>query len=208
MRIPAQYPLVVGNCQEIDENGVPIRYYSDAPKEREQIIRCSVLIPQPSVFFSRHLLDKFGYLDETLDLSMDYDFFLRATAAYSFLHVPITLSRIRYHAQNKTAHFFLEMVEQILTVSRRYWGPSHRLNYWSRSLRARKVRSWAHLKIACGASRIHTLSPLPHLWSAFRAYPPSLLSRAALSLFARSLIGNRRVDRIAHRLRQLPQAWR
>ncbi len=61
------------------------------------------IIPQPTVFMRRSLLDRVGLLDETLHMSMDYDLWLRATATGPVDYLPgPPLATARVHEDAKT----------------------------------------------------------------------------------------------------------
>jgi glycosyltransferase involved in cell wall biosynthesis len=184
-------PLLIGDCLCLDEQDRRLRSYVGAPQTREDIVRCRVVLPQPSIFFARHLFDRFGYLDESLDLSMDYEFFLRVASAHAFRYIPHVLSIIRAHPENKTAKDFLPMVKQILYVSRRYWGSPGTPAYWGRFIRAQQVRAWAYLK---AADREYPLSQKRALFLLARMglhYPPNIFSRTSMSLLARAVLGDK-----------------
>lgn len=71
-------------------------------------------IGQPSAFFRRSLLERFGYLDPSYHYAMDHEFWLRvASRGASFRHIKHFLSKYRYHSDSKTVDaaekFFSEM---------------------------------------------------------------------------------------------------
>jgi glycosyltransferase involved in cell wall biosynthesis len=64
-----------------------------------------LMIPQPSAFWRRSAYDSIGGLNDNYDYCMDYDLFLRLSAAYpgKFLHLQEPLSVFRLHSDSKTA---------------------------------------------------------------------------------------------------------
>jgi glycosyltransferase involved in cell wall biosynthesis len=184
-------PILIGDCLCLDEHGESLRTFVGAPQTLEDIIQCRVVLPQPSIFFARYLFERFGYLEESLDLSMDYEFFLRVASTYPFRYIPHTLSIMRDHPENKTTRAFLPMVKQILSVSRRYWGSPHTPAYWGRFFRAQQVQSWACLK---AADREYPLNPkcaFSLLALMGLHYPPNIFSRTSMSLLARTVLGDK-----------------
>lgn len=58
---------------------------------------------QPAVFFKKKVLDKIGFLDETLTYAMDWDFFLRMKRNCKMFHLPKVLATYRIHRHSKTS---------------------------------------------------------------------------------------------------------
>jgi glycosyltransferase involved in cell wall biosynthesis len=58
--------------------------------------------PQPALFFRRRLLERVGYFDEDLHLTMDYDFWLRAAALGPIRGLPGLLAVYRFHGASKS----------------------------------------------------------------------------------------------------------
>ena len=127
---------------------------------------------------------------------MDYEFFIKATSLQWFTYIPAVLSFMRIRPDNKTSTHFLSMVEQILSVSRRYWGSPLSLRYWSLLLRSFQVRSWAHLRIADSALKKNRKTVLINLWLSFKSFPPSIFSRSSISMLARVLFGYDWIDSV------------
>lgn len=57
---------------------------------------------QPSVFWRREVLDRVGFLNETLHYAMDYEYWLRIARHYRFHDAGLTLSRAHVHPAAKT----------------------------------------------------------------------------------------------------------
>ncbi|WP_052323758.1 glycosyltransferase family 2 protein [Flavihumibacter sp. ZG627] len=58
--------------------------------------------PQPSMFFRREVYEELGGLDESLNYSMDFDLWLRASKKFKFRVTPGVLSNYRVHTNSKT----------------------------------------------------------------------------------------------------------
>jgi len=58
--------------------------------------------PQPSIFFSKHILDRVGPLDETLNYAMDLDLWLKMAKHTRFNYVDRNLSFYLIHAASKS----------------------------------------------------------------------------------------------------------
>jgi glycosyltransferase involved in cell wall biosynthesis len=92
---------VYGDSWWIDEDGnriapYPVRDFDRALLERE------CFLCQPATFFRREPFENVGGLDPDLNLTFDYDFWLRLTRTYSMHRIDPTLADSRMHRANKT----------------------------------------------------------------------------------------------------------
>jgi glycosyltransferase involved in cell wall biosynthesis len=90
-----------GDADHIDEQDRVIEPYPTEPWSYERLIETCFLC-QPSVFFRRSLVEKFGYLDDTLKYCMDYELWLRCTSQTDFFYIPQKLAGSRLYKENKT----------------------------------------------------------------------------------------------------------
>jgi glycosyltransferase involved in cell wall biosynthesis len=108
--------LVYGWASSIDENG---NKTSDKLWRAPAFDLCELLqgdyIPQPTIFFRRSLLDRIGFLNESLHFSFDYEFLLRASVVTDFRLIPQYLAAVRSHSATKSStgeeQFFEEEYE-------------------------------------------------------------------------------------------------
>ena len=66
------------------------------------VLKCENLIPQPSAFIRRSVLDNTGHLDPSYYYFMDWDFWLRAGIRNRIDYFPELLSTYRLHQESKT----------------------------------------------------------------------------------------------------------
>lgn len=92
---------VYGNAWWIDESGSPIAPYPVRDFERGLMER-ECFICQPASFIRREPFENAGGLDPDLDLTFDYDFWLRLTRTYSLRRIDAPLAHSRMHRANKT----------------------------------------------------------------------------------------------------------
>lgn len=121
--------------------GHAIRVHADGRKPdilkgrfagRERLLRFWMghHMPQSSIFWRRELLDEVGYLDESEDLVMDFDYWVRIADKYNFENVDHILSGTTYHSGAKTADGYRRYQRRMREISPRYWGNPLSPRYW------------------------------------------------------------------------------
>lgn len=93
---------IYGRCSLVDEMGQIIGFYRTEPFRYEALVDRNI-IAQPALFFRRSLFERFGPLDETLGLAMDYEYWLRSSRLAKFVYVPEVFAAYRIHPAAKTA---------------------------------------------------------------------------------------------------------
>ena len=78
-------------------------------------------LSQPAVFFRRCVVDRWGLLDESLQYTMDYEYWLRvARGGARFAYLPMTLAGARLHPETKTSSRGLDLYTELHPMLRRY----------------------------------------------------------------------------------------
>ncbi len=112
--------VVYGNGVHVDEQGDEIAPYPTQDFDRDALMR-RCFICQPAAFISRSALEQVGLLDARLQVSLDYDLWIRLAKLYPFARVGGTLATSRMHAGNKTlAQRRLAYSESIEIVKRHF----------------------------------------------------------------------------------------
>jgi glycosyltransferase involved in cell wall biosynthesis len=201
--------VVMGRCEFTDEAGQPTGiFHPCAYRGRRRLLQVwkGHTIPQPSVFFYKDVIERCGYVDESLYLSLDYDLFVRFSEHYWFHTVDEVLSTYRLQSGSKTLGVSeQEQLEKSVEVSRRYWGPRYSPSYWyfSRSYRAsvapirfRANQLWNRALQAYTRQRY--LACAADLLLASVLFPPLLWRRGQYPLLelVRRLMGRDRAQRI------------
>ncbi len=90
-------------------------------------------VAQPASFYKADLIQRVGWLDENLHLSMDYDLLLRLAQSAPMLYLPRSLASFRVHTLAKTSSSADRHWQESFLVQRRYGGRYlviPRLKYW------------------------------------------------------------------------------
>jgi glycosyltransferase involved in cell wall biosynthesis len=99
---PAIY-MIYGAAVVIDENGkILFKRYPSEVTFRKMINKGYSMLIQPSVFFRRDIIEHIGYMDESISLGMDYDFWLRIMKKYECLKVDELFSYYRINSKGGT----------------------------------------------------------------------------------------------------------
>lgn len=95
--------MVYGECRIIDEHGRLKRRFKTADFRIEKVL-CGgpCVIPQPSAFVRRAIIDKVGLLDVDMDMAMDLDLWVRIGLKHSLVHIPEVLASSRLYPGTKT----------------------------------------------------------------------------------------------------------
>jgi hypothetical protein len=104
----------------IDENSILTGQVWGAPFDLHLSLRKSDnCVAQQSTFISRTAVQKAGYLDETLEMSMDWDLWVRIASRFPVMFVPRIWSRIRIWENTKTSTIFnLSGEDHVATVKK------------------------------------------------------------------------------------------
>jgi len=85
-------------------------------------------VGQPAAFFRCNILDRVGYLDETLRYSMDWEYFLRIGRQGKVIHIPGVLATYRLHPNAKTAEYGNEDYRRVRRIVFEKYATPHYTN--------------------------------------------------------------------------------
>ena len=96
--------MVYGDAVIIDRDDRFIMHRREIPFDlvMARLLGFGILIPQPAVFWRRHIFKKVGYLDENLHYALDSDYWSRIAEYFQIRHIPFLLAQARYHPASKT----------------------------------------------------------------------------------------------------------
>jgi len=158
--------FIYGDYLIIDETGKTLISKKEIDFDWE-ILLCGLnYIAQPNVFFRSQVFKELGYLNDSLQFVMDYEFWLRAaTHGFRFQHIPIALAACRWHLDAKTVSRDRRIAEELLSVRDQYWNKRRFHNslvqasyerFWN--VRARASRQWRKLRTR------HVIDVVPTSW--------------------------------------------
>jgi glycosyltransferase involved in cell wall biosynthesis len=115
--------IIYGNCDFIDERGSYLGIYLARSFNLYDLVRNAInYIPQPTVFMRREVLESVGFLNESLDYCMDFDYWLRAGLSEKIVYLPIRLAKMRLHPQAKSNRKTEEFANELLGIYKEYFN--------------------------------------------------------------------------------------
>lgn len=141
--------VVYGDTTMIDANGSPTRIYRTFPFNRWISLYTFNYIPQPSAFWRADLFDTVAGLDESFDLCMDADFWLRLADITELHHVRKLWSRMRRYAAIKSIRYEKEALKEHGLLLQRYYGEESSVARSSKRIIARVIRITWKLVLGC-----------------------------------------------------------
>jgi len=113
--------IVYGDCNIVDKNGNLVLKRCCLPFDRKILVYAYNLIAQPASFFHRRVIDSIGALDESLNYSMDYEYWIRALKNdILFFQIPFPIASFRIHNSSKSVDQYKNMMGQHREVLNRY----------------------------------------------------------------------------------------
>jgi glycosyltransferase involved in cell wall biosynthesis len=94
--------MVYGRCDIINEYSEVIGEVKTDEFDLGQIMCGPNIVPQPSVFIRRTVLDTVGYVDTDLDMAMDFDLWIRIALKFKVQYTPKLLASYRQYPDTKT----------------------------------------------------------------------------------------------------------
>ena len=109
--------LIIGNLLLIDATDHPLRDLHYVRPTYNSLVAEGMVLANQAAFWRRSLHDRIGYLDDQMDYSFDYEWFLRVLKGRKAVHVNQTWGGFRVHEMAKTNNpkrRFVEENRQIL----------------------------------------------------------------------------------------------
>lgn len=119
-----QINVVYGNAYHIDKEDKVIEEYYTEDFDYERLKEVC-FICQPSLFFRKQVIEKYGYLDDSLQFCMDYDYWLRVGKGEIFYYLDEFIAGSRLYEDNKTLGCRRLVHEEMLLMQEKNLGKAH-----------------------------------------------------------------------------------
>lgn len=116
--------IVYGVCNYIDEFDNYVGCQKLVPYNYKILVNDWCYIPQPTVFFKKKLLFDIGYLDISIDYSMDYEFWCRIGKKYNIGYIKEKIANFRIYINSKSFEFSTRQAKENFLVHMKY-GTKH-----------------------------------------------------------------------------------
>jgi glycosyltransferase involved in cell wall biosynthesis len=114
--------VVYGDAYHIDQNDRVIELYPTEAWDLQRFKK-TCFISQPSVFFRRRILQKHGYLNDSLHFCLDYEYWLRlALQGVKFGYLKEIIAGSRLYPETKTLSAPLTAQREALSMLHRHLG--------------------------------------------------------------------------------------
>ena len=114
--------IIYSRVNVIDENDRKIGEHFLFPHSHFIQLNVTNCIPQQGVFFRKKLLSEVGYLDEKLNYTMDYEFWVRVGQKKKIVLIPGIYSNFRIVKGTKTFEKYDEFFEEVYKINEKYGG--------------------------------------------------------------------------------------
>ncbi|HKQ78068.1 MAG TPA: glycosyltransferase family 2 protein [Blastocatellia bacterium] len=123
---------LVGRCLKIFADGSPTELLESKYENRRKLLQFwkGYRMHQPSIFWRREVSQRVGWLDERLNLIMDFDYWARIASHYDFVNIDRVLSCSNYHDAAKTGDNHVGYHQDLKKYARRYWGSKASPEFW------------------------------------------------------------------------------
>ena len=125
--------LVYGDADYIDAEDQVTGTYPTAEYSFERLME-DCCICQPAAYWRASVTESVGLFDETVQLAMDYDYWIRiGLSGFVIQHLSETLAQSRLHPETKTLSARSDIFHEIFDLSRRHAGYVSRnyvYGYW------------------------------------------------------------------------------
>jgi GT2 family glycosyltransferase len=179
--------MVYGECHIVDEcNQITDRCKAKV-FDLEGMLCQGNMVPQPTVFLRRKVLEEVGPLDTSLHFSMDFDFWIRIALKFKIAYIPQYLANFRLCAGTKSkneGHKFA--LDQMDVLDKVFSSPE-----LPEELRALKNRAYScvNFKIGTGYHSQRQMKPArKYLIKSIRQDPGKLLSPYTFGYLLTSLL--------------------
>ncbi len=133
-----------GGCEIVDEADRPIRRWVTAYKDfrcrrySRRALLVENFVSQMTVFWRRSAMERIGWLDESMRLSFDYEYWLRLSGLGDPLYLPQRLAAFRWYTTSKSGSSFERQFREDREAFERHAPPGALLR-WHKRLRTAQI---------------------------------------------------------------------
>jgi len=115
--------FVFGGCNIINERGEVIGKVAVRDFDLEEAINDRCLVPAPSAFYRREVIEKVGFMDTSIH-SCDLDYWIRVGKVFEIYQIETTLANFRHHKDSTSGskEAYKMYPREVFIISRRYGG--------------------------------------------------------------------------------------
>ena len=117
----SEQEILYGRADYVDRDGRHIEPYPTEPWNFFRLGEICYLC-QPAVFFRPSILQKYGYLDESLYCAMDYEYWLRIGKLQPFYYLNEKVACSRLYPEAKSLRYKVRAEKEALLVAQRHTG--------------------------------------------------------------------------------------
>jgi glycosyltransferase involved in cell wall biosynthesis len=120
-----RYPdidMVYGNIVHIGRESETIEKYQTKPINISTILSFNLYVPQPAVFLRRSVIDDTGYFDDSLDLAMDYDYWIRVLRHHKAGYIDRDLAAARLYPEAKSSSLDMNYRKDLLKIHMKFFS--------------------------------------------------------------------------------------
>ena len=146
---------LVGHCIQVYDDGRPPLEGKGKYEGLDRLLRFwkGYQMHQPSIFWRREVFDRVGYLDESLHMTMDFDYWVRIAQHFDFTNLDRPLSYSTYHEAAKTGDNFARYNKELMRRAPSYWPRKPFLTYYRM-----KISMYTHMIVQPKLRRLRTLA--------------------------------------------------
>ena len=134
--------VIYGQAIDIDGQGRELGPTKVLPWSKASLLD-SCIISQPACFFRKRFVERNGPLREDLHLTLDYEYWLRASDWAVFAYLPRPLAYNRIHPQAKSSRAAVEQMRESAQVVHAHSGQWRRA--WLRRVASARARQFLKL---------------------------------------------------------------
>ncbi len=113
----------VGHCLRINQDGSLPSFLRGRYQGRRRLLEFwkGYEMHQPAIFWRREVFEQTGWLDESLHLTMDFDYWVRVARRFEFVNINQALACANFHEAAKTGDDYAAYHRELKTRARQYW---------------------------------------------------------------------------------------